>query len=306
VLQTLNATVNLSESTFRRFLDLFVPKYLEEVARALAETPPPLTESAVQEWLDRIAYFERTNRRSEVAQLHRALVNVFARGDNALDTPLDVRIHRRLGDIYLFSKQPNAAAKQFGLALRLSPRDIFLMHKAALAHLEDGDEPGAQTMLEAIVAIDPTAPQWSTEIAGMKGRLYWQKYLRSQNRADLEAARDAYADGFDYNKDSSYMADNVGQLSLLLGDTERAQEAFRKGLEALARTGDLGYWAMATKASCHFGLREDIEGMSALERIRNLGPEPAALDSIRRGLKRLHQGLGAPPDILKQWLRVLP
>ena len=306
VLQTLNNTVHLPDSTFKEYVDLFVPKYLEQVAQALAETPPPLTEAAVQEWLDRIAYFERTNRRSEVGQLHRAMVNVFARGDNALDTPLDVRLHRRLGDIYLFSKQPSAAAKQFDLALRLSPRDIFLMHKKALAHLEEGDQPGAEEMLKAIVAIDPSATRWSTEIAGMKGRLYWQKYLMSKDRSDLEAARDAYADGYDYNNDSSYMADNVGQLSLLLGDIPKAQEAFRKGLKALAKTGDLGYWAMATKASCHFGLGEYVEGIRALEQICDLGPEPAALDSIRRGLTRLHEGLNAPPDILERWLKLLP
>jgi hypothetical protein len=129
----LNQSIALPAATFNTFVQLFVPKYLERVARALAETPPPLTESTVQDWLDRITYFERTNRRSEVRQLHRAMVNVFAPGDNAFATPLDVRLHRRLGDIYLFSKQSQEAVKQYELALRLSPRDIFLLHKFALA-----------------------------------------------------------------------------------------------------------------------------------------------------------------------------
>ncbi|HJP90834.1 MAG TPA: TIR domain-containing protein [Pyrinomonadaceae bacterium] len=305
VLQSLKATVSLPESALHQLAEVFIPPYLAKVAQALAETPPPLTESAVQEWLDRITYFEKTDRRSEVKQLHRAMVNVFAPGDNGFETPLDVRFHRRLGDIYLFSKQSAEAVKQYDLALRLSPRDIFLMHKKGLALLETGNEPGAEEMLKAIAKIDPAATQWSTEIAGMKGRLYWQKYQQSGLRSDLEAARDAYADGFDANNDSSYMADNVGQLSLLLGEPERAKEAFRKGLQALEKTGDRGYWAMATKASCHFGISEDAEGIHALQQICDLGPEPAALDSIRRGLIRLHKGLNGKQDQLDQWLFIL-
>ena len=305
VLQTLNKAVLLSEGTFNRQVNLSMPVYLENVARALAETPPPLTDSAVQEWLDRITYFEKTDRRSEVRQLHRAMVNVFARGDNAFQTPLDVRIHRRLGDIYYAAKQPDAAVKQFELALRLYPRDIFLMHKKALAHLADGDEPGAEQMLDRISEIDPGATSSSTEIAGLKGRLYWQKYQRSGARSDLEAARDAYAEGLAGNNDSSYMADNVGQLSLLLGEFDRAREAFRMGLLALEKTGDRGYWAMSTKASCHFGLGERAEGLAALQQVPLLSPEPAALDSIKRGLTRLHKGLGGIEPELNEWLHAL-
>jgi hypothetical protein len=101
--------------------------------------------------LDRITYFEQTDRRSEVRQLHRALLSVFAPGDNSAATPLDVRLHRRLGDIYLFSKQSREAVNQYELALKLSPRDIFLLHKLTLARLEAGDEPGAEQTLERLV-----------------------------------------------------------------------------------------------------------------------------------------------------------
>lgn len=233
------------------------------------------------------------------------MVNVFAPGANAFETPLDVRLHRRLGDIYLFSKQAAKAVEQYELALRLSPRDIFLLHKNGLALLENGDEPGAERMLDRLLKIDPDAVRWSTEIAGMKGRLFWQKYLRTEARSDLEAARDAYADALNLNSDSSYMADNVGQLSLLLGEGDKARDAFRKGLAALQNTGDRGYWAMATKASCHFALGERGEGLAALRQISALEPEPAVLDSIRRGLTRLHKGLGASDEELNEWLKAL-
>src|SRR4030095_5966916 len=129
VLETLKQTVPLPTETFKTLIEFFMTKYIEDVARALAETPPPLTEADGQEWLARITYFEQTDRRAEVRQLHRAMVQVFAPGDNAFSTPLDVRLHRRLGDIYLFSKQAKEAKDQYELALRLSPRDIFLLHK---------------------------------------------------------------------------------------------------------------------------------------------------------------------------------
>ena len=297
VLQSLNETIRMREDTFKALTNVFVPVYLETVTKALAETPPPLTESAIQDWVDRIAYFERTGRRSEVRQLHRAMVNVFNPGAADFDkTPLDVRLHRRLGDIYLFSKQSEAARQQFEVALRLSPRDIFLMHKKGLACLELGDEPGAEEMLKCIEKIDKKAATESTEIAGLKGRLYWQKYEHSGTREDLVAARDAYVEAFNYNNNSAYMADNVGQLSLILGDKAVAEEAFQNGLKALERTGDRGYWAMATKASCLIGLGEDELGILALKEVRALGPEPAALESIRRGLIRLFKGIGLNPE----------
>jgi tetratricopeptide (TPR) repeat protein len=139
----------------------------------------------------------------------------------------------------------------------------------------------------------------------MKGRLFWQKYQGGRAESDLRTARDAYADGLRFNAESHYMADNVGQLSLLLGEKDRARDAFRAGLDALAKTGDRGYWAMATRASCHLGLGERNEGLAALRQVLSLGPEPAALDSIERGLVRLHKGLGSSAEELELWLRSL-
>lgn len=306
VLETLKQSVpQLPVTTFSKFVELFVPSYLESVSRVLAETPPLLTESAVYEWLDRISYFERNDRRSEIHQLHRAMVNVFAPGDNAFETPLDVRLHRRLGDIYLFAKRPLEASKQYDLALRLYPRDIFVLHKKGLALLAAGDEVGAGQTLDRLLKIDPGATRWSTEVAGLKGRLFWQRYERAGAESDLRAARDAYAEGLEFNPDSHYMADNVGQFSLLLRDEGRARDAFRKGLAALEKTDDRGYWAMATRATCHLGLGERAEGLAALRQVLALRPEPAALDSIRRGLGRLHKGLGGTAEELEAWLKAL-
>ena len=105
VLETLMTATPLSKEDLDHQATSAVPQYLERVAHALAETPPQMTEAAVNEWLDRLDYFARTDRRSaEIGQLHRALVYVFAPGDNAFNTPLDVRLHRRLGDIYLFGE----------------------------------------------------------------------------------------------------------------------------------------------------------------------------------------------------------
>jgi len=47
------------------------------------------------------------------------------------------------------------------------------------------------------------------------------------------------------------------------------------------------------------------EGLAALRQVRALGPEPAAIDSIRRGLIRLHKGLGGTDEELSEWLQAL-
>ena len=305
VLQSLNEPELMPQGSLETLAKEFVPSYLDTVARVLADTPPPLTESAVQDWLDRMSYFERTNRRSEIAHVHRAMIQVFTPGDNAYKTPLDARLHRRLGDIYLFAKQGAQAADQYRLALNLFPRDIFLQHKCALALLHVGDVHGASELLDAILAADPQAARSSTEIAGLKGRLYWQKFQMSRQRTDLATARDAYAEGLVSNPDSHYMADNVGQLSLLLGETDRAREAFEHALAALDRTGDRGYWALSTRATCLLALGRDEEGLAALGQVGALDPEPGAVESMARGLDRLHEGLGRPQEELSWWLEVL-
>lgn len=95
------------------------------------------------------------------------------------------------------------------------------------------------------------------------------------------------------------------KMSLLLGETDKARDAFQKGLQALDKTGDRGYWAMAAKASCHLGLSQRNEGLAALRQILALNPEPAALDSIWRGLVRLHRGLSGTDDELAAWAQGL-
>ena len=216
-----------------------------------------------------------------------------------------MRWHRNLGDAYLYSKQSEDALRQYDLALRLAPRDIFLLHKKGLALLECGNDMGAAKVLEQVLDIDPNSGTWSTEIAGLKGRLFWQKYQRDGALSDLEVALDAYVQGLNSNLNSHYMADNVGQLRLLLGDPNGARQAFQAGLAALDKTGDRGYWALATKASCYLGLGERTAGLEALEQVLPLGPEPAAIESIKRGLRRLHQGLRGDEEELETWLRTL-
>ena len=43
--------------------------------------------------------------------------------------------------------------------------------------------------------MDPEATRWSTEVAGLRGRLMWQRHQRTGDRVDLMASRDAYAAG---------------------------------------------------------------------------------------------------------------
>jgi hypothetical protein len=58
MLESVRSETKMPSSAMEALADHAVSVYLDEVKKAMAEIPPPLTESRVQDWLDRIAYFE--------------------------------------------------------------------------------------------------------------------------------------------------------------------------------------------------------------------------------------------------------
>jgi tetratricopeptide (TPR) repeat protein len=195
------------QQVFDPRLDLAVPTYLAEVRDALQGRPQSLDEGGVQEWCDRLDELRRAGRHAEVAHVHRALLLAVGREmSDAADVPLDVRLHRRLGEVYLDSGRGHEAVMQFGLALRLFPRDMFLMHKLALAQVEDRNRGEALETIRRIEAVDPAAAVDNPEVAGLKGRLYREQWLVTRDLGDLRTARDAYHAALRHSPDSYYMA----------------------------------------------------------------------------------------------------
>jgi hypothetical protein len=108
-----------ADQVFRAGMNLrpAIDQYLEKVQHALRDAPLLPTEAAVQEWCERLDTLVEKNRLSEIGHLHDWLNLTFGRGRDERPLPLDLRLHRRLGNAYRASKRPDRAAQEFELAL---------------------------------------------------------------------------------------------------------------------------------------------------------------------------------------------
>jgi tetratricopeptide (TPR) repeat protein len=305
VLKALQATIGEPPAAYMPLLlREHVPPYLEQVKLAVQDRPLPLTEAAVQEWCERLDALRAARRSREVGHLHRALLLAFTPAGSE-PPPLDVRLHRRLGEMYLEARQGTEAIEQFELALRLAPKDLFLLHKLALARLEAVDVNGALEVFASIEKLDPQAADWNAEIAGLKGRTYRERWQSTGDVEDLRTARDAYSQAMENDPESYYLADNAGQLSLLLGERERAIEAFGKAEQAIARSGERSVWSLATTATAEIVLGEEARALAVLGDIQALGPTQRELHSIENGLHRLRDSLDVPDEVFGRWVGAL-
>lgn len=289
----------------------FFPSYQKEVRGLLEDRPLMLDEPTVNEWLVRLEKLEARGRWAEVEHYHRAMLLAFANRplhDPAQDeTLLDIRIHRALGEMYLASSRPGAAANQLAKASKLAhERDLFLLHKLGLAYLQDHRLYEAECVLGTIEKLDPDTARTNPEIADLVGRLHREKWDRTNDPKDLERARDAYRAGLEATRKvghgSYFMADNVGQLSLLLNDMKSAREAFTTVRNIVVQSGEKSVWAFASLASACFVLGDEEAGFTAIAKLRAQGPEARQLDSISKGLERIRDGMGIPAEVFERWL----
>jgi tetratricopeptide (TPR) repeat protein len=294
-----------------RFLNLAIrdamPRYLKAVDEALRARPMALSEAAVQEWSERLDELRRQNRSAEVRAVHRAMLRVFLPAEQKDPAPLDIRLHRRLGDMYLAARDGANAAIEFELALRLTPNDPFLQHRRTLAELDAGNAGRAGALLAEAEAADPTLITWNPEFAGLKGRIFRDEWKRTGSLDALRKARDAYWQVMEKQPDSYYMADNVGQLSLALGEPAQARQAFERAVAIIERLKERSVWSLATLATASFGLEKMEAGLAYLQQIRGLQPAPTAreLQSIEEGLSRMRDTLTIEKSAYDAWVAAL-
>jgi tetratricopeptide (TPR) repeat protein len=235
-------------------------------------------------------------RYSEAKQVHGWLELAFGRGSEEKPHPLDLRIHRRLGELYLHGKDHQRAAAQFELCRKLAPRDLFVLRSLGQAYLEyDADAAGK--VIDDIAALDPTAFEDNAESAALKGR-----WLRQQNA--LEDARDVYARALSRNPTSYYLAGRLAQCKLDLGDPD-AKEAYERVLRIIDDLDEQNIWTLADAASAALAAGRGDEAVVRLEKVAALGPSSQERDSIERGLRELAASLRTAPGDLDELLRAL-
>jgi hypothetical protein len=167
------------------------------------------------------------------------------------------------------------------------------------------DVNGALEVLKTIERLDASATSWSPEIAGLKGRSYRERWRSTGDVQDLRTARDAYGSALESSPDSYYLADNVGQLSLLLGEREQAVAALHKAEQAIVRSGERSVWSLATTATARIVRGDEPRALAVLGEIKALGPTQRELHSIESGLRRLQESLHASDEVFGRWVGAL-
>lgn len=281
-------------------LDDALKEYDGKVRTALLKMPVTLTEASVQEWLARINELEDDNRLSEVKQCHQWLDIAFGRDPHdASPRPLDIRIHRKLGQLYLGGKEYKRAIEQFDLARQLAPRDVYVLRMLGQALLDEKDYERAREIIEAVETLDEKAFERNAECAALKGR--W-----CTERSDAAQAREIYRQALHHNPESHYLADLLGQTQLSLGEREDAKRTYERVQKILAETGKKrNVWTLATSATANLVQGKEDEAMDDLRAIRHGKHTEANLNSIERGLRKLRESLGADAARFEEWRRVL-
>jgi tetratricopeptide (TPR) repeat protein len=291
-------------------MEKVLARYVGEVQRALLQTPSLVTESNIQDWLSRLDELVRSQRLSELTSFARWMTLAFGRDGDAASVPIDVRLHRRLGELYLKQNEHTLAAEQLMLARRAAPRDIYVLRPLAEVSMkrrlaEPATEPAGpydeiESLLTAMKELDDKAFVSTPDAAALRG-----KYLRRVRR-DPEQAIETYRAALTASPDSYYLADVLAQTELDLGRMEDARVSFRRALEIVERLGENSLWSHATAATACLALDDPDGARRHLSAVAALGPlSKSDGDAIRGGFLEVARRFGVASAVCDQLLLAL-
>jgi tetratricopeptide (TPR) repeat protein len=257
-----------------------VQTYLGAVSASLLRAPGVPTAVAVEEWLSRLDALLKQNRQSEIGTLQDWMEIAFGRDSAEQPRPLDLRVHTRLGDVYLTTRSYPRAVRQFELAREIAPRDIYVLRSLGRAYLETKDRDSAEAIIERIVELDAQALERNAECAALAAR-FQREGLR------LKDAIAILGRALTHNPDSYYLANLQGEISLEAGDLEQATAAFHTALDILARLRETNIWTHATAANAAFVVGDDRRAIEQLKAVVATKPDADELAIVERGLRRL-------------------
>jgi len=255
-------------------------EFIDTVAAALLRAPGVPTSVAVEEWLSRLDALLKENRKSEVVHLQDWMEIAFGREAQSERRPLDLRVHTRLGEVYLATRNYPRAVQQLELARQLAPRDIYVLRSLGRAYLETQNYDGAQAAIDRITELDGDALTTSPECAALDAR-----YLRERKR--LPEAIAVLGDALAANPDSYYLANLHGEYSLEAGNREQAKASFGVARKIIERLREPNIWTNATAANAAFVVGDDDGAEKLLRAVMAKNPDADELATIERGLRRL-------------------
>lgn len=260
-------------------LDTVLEAYLKRVQECLMNAPALVSNVVIEEWRLRLETIMKENRPSEVDALHDWMDVSFGRDRKDRPQPLDLRIHTRLADLYLKSKNRPRAIEQLDLARQLAPRDIFVLRSMGRAYLDNNDRENAKLVIDRITQLDPTAFARNAECAALLGRWY-------REAGDLQNAEAVYAAALNEDVNSYYLANLVAEVRLEAGKSD-VDAAFRRALTIIDKLDEKNVWTHATAANAAFFLGDDEGATKHLNAVAALRPDAGSIASVERGLMGL-------------------
>lgn len=263
-----------------RLLEEVKTKYLWSAKEALRLAPMIVTEAAVQEWVERINDLDRTARFSEAEELRDWMNVAFGRDAAEGLRPLDLRIHRRLGELYAKAGKSGRAASEFELARQLAPRDIYVLRRLGKAHLDGRAIDEAGRVISAIGELDPRAFVRNVENVALKAR--WHR-----EQGDHDGASTVLRQAFEANPKSYYIGDLLGQSELSLGDRASAEATYQRVLAVIDGLQERNVWSLATGLTAAIVVGDVERQEDFLSSLGGIRPSPEDAKSILDGIARI-------------------
>lgn len=234
---------------------------------------------------------EKADRPSETSVLDDWIDIAFGRRDEGRTRPIDVRLHRRLGDLYSRAGRASDAVKQFMLARELAPRDLFVLRSLGKAYLDSNDQNAARQVLEDIELLDTRAFERTPETTALKAR--W-----CETNGDLAGAIAVLRVGYNYNP-TYYIGDRLGQLLLCQGAHDEAKKVYRRVRETLGGLSEQNVWTSTTALAAALVLGDEARRDELIGQFKRMKLTKEQRASITRGLSVVAHAVGGDaPNLL--------
>lgn len=246
-------------------------------------------------WVNRLEELVQAGRISELNSRRQQLYSSLGK------PPLDAQLHDLLSRLLLSHRNYKATIEETNYALQLSPNDIALLHRKALAlvGLYNFDE--AKNLIQQIMQQDSSLSD-DTELATLLGRIHREQWQISKDVADLHAAFDAYYRAYKADPTSYYAGINAAELAFLQGNETQGRELIGEVL-ALCRDEqshrNVSYWVDFTVGASYLALGDEQQALTAYKQgmMREPRPEAFERESAMKGAMRMANVRHLSPEI---------
>ena len=274
--------------------------YNKKIQQCLLNTSSLVTESSVQDWLVRLDELIKDNRLPELIKYQDWMNIAFGlNSETTMQSQIDLRLHRQLGEYYLDQREFNHAKQQLRLARKSAPRDIYVLSRLTESLIKqmlkdkkklspNEVEAEIEELLGRIKSLDPDALYDNPDTAALAAK--YQRLIKN----DPEEAIETYKKALKNNPDSYYLADVLGQTQIEIDEIEPAKKTYEEALKILDRIPDHSIWSLATKATANLVLGHFPVVEETLQEIIKLEPTLNELASIKAGIQDISKKLSSP------------